>query len=333
MTIRTIMLLLLGFIILISGCARAEQLPGLADQLPGLDGDPDNPEPTRNISAEENYSPVISAVYGSRDTFLFRASWEWDAQGNDLGAITLTEASNRGLLPFWILDPKTKNPVRILTSGEPTGSDVVLLSDIGGLGCKLIHGNRIDNPDAEPTIFDFNSFVGNVFDKLPAEDVAEMEERRRENIPTDWAVMMAGLDENIKRIFLISSSTHQAMPESMEQLLDGNFFINQDFLDFAKSLIDAGVSSHYECGIVPDENILYFDHELQPGLWYPVTYKYEAGFDIFEAQRGRIEKPWPQGLPEFENRIVLLSDEMLADPEQHFSSDITRPLSDFYTEN
>jgi hypothetical protein len=275
-----------------------------------------------------SWSP--SLVYSSRNAFLTRAAYQWKQLGNDLEGMTLYDASSHGLLPFWLVDPNTANPVRILNEGSPSGSDVVLKPELGGLGCTMIHRDQVGKANVDPIVVDNISWFEEGLSGVPIEDQIALELRRAEFPPTNWGIMMDGFIYNVQEIFLPYLIKYENLPSSLEELLDNTYFLNQGFIDYAQSLISSGQSAYFEFGIMPEEHALYFDFEPMEGMWVPFMVQYQFTESGDMVPRSADQQLYPNGVPEEAYRIIFLSDQMLSDPEQKIDSELIRPLSDFY---
>jgi hypothetical protein len=283
------------------------------------------------ITANADYSDLqLNHVYNSRSNLLFLAAFQWSKLGLGLDSVNIIEVSDKGLFPFWIIDPKTNNPVRILNSGNPTGSDVALIPEMKALSCKLNSMNFSQNGNSY--VVDNYAKIMAGYDSLPIEQLIELNHRTVDFPPTEWGNMMDGVHRQIQGMVPLYVAANQSMPLSLENLLGECYFINQDFLENASSLIASGEFSFFECGVIPEQNVLYFDFERLEPMGFPNSIQYiigDDGFDLFDRQR-IIETIPSDGLNLVGDKVILISDEMLANPDENFDESVIRPLSDFY---
>lgn len=326
MIARLIKSISIGLFVLSFGCNT------LGDS-PSAKISPEDSKSSDLITREENYIQQDEyRTYTSRNTILFRAAFQWMKSGKDQKDISLSKAISSGLIPVWIIDPGSGDPVHILGSGEPSGSDVILLEELGGLSCKMVPGPNIGFSEAESETINNFEAIQNGLNSMPQENLSAFERRKVEFPPTEWGVMMDGLLWHIRDLAPRYVAAQQKLPSTFKDILGSNYFLVDEFLEYASSLINSGKSSYFECGVIPAENILYFDFDRQEPMGYPVSIEFtitDDGFDLYNRNNLK-EELWPDGFIHDGYKIVLLSDEMLADPDEYFDESVIRPLSDFY---
>ena len=293
---------------------------------------PSAPSGTRVAAEEEPYgglAPFDYRALRARPDLLRNAVSGWLLKNDGLEEdVALSDVSEAGFFPFWMRDPLTGEPVRILREGDPTGTEISYWPDQDrGWNFTLIWPGEVASASATADFLEAAN--------LSASLLGMTREKRMEGgddagafSQADWDVMMWGLGQALQVILDTYVPEHGSLPNSFHDLLSGRYFINEDFLTRAAELIKAGQSARYECGVIPAENMLYFDFVRTNGYGAPHSWQYQLGPDGYELDTLDLRRLG--AVPQDAERIVLLTDEMLADPDSWLPSEDRVTLSEFY---
>jgi len=244
----------------------------------------------------------------------------------------LTKVSGAGFLPYWPRDPLSVRLIEILRDGEPTGSQVAYVPVEGvGWDFRLVSPLSVASPDAESYWVESGRGVSNHYQDLVYRASTDPEFGEVTSFD-DWDVLIWSFIELTKLLMDPFVEAHNRVPSSLSELLDGHYVVNEDFLDGARELVQAGHFAPFEFGAIPELDMVYFDYEKREAANRPIAVKYvigAAGYDVTDPLRAipyRLEM-----VSEDASRVVLLSiDMILADPDTWLPPEDRAPLSAFY---
>ncbi len=220
--------------------------------------------------------------------------------------------------------------MRILREAEPEHAQIAYwpVADTGW-DYSYINAGKINSPGAVPVMSQNAASLAPVWRRIVSEIQADSEIGRGHS-PEDWDCLCWTFTQACNVIIDFCLADRGSMPESMHELLNGQFFINEDFLCRAAELVSQGESCRFELGVVLDQNILYQEFTTANGMSITIARRYHIGpqgYDIFDPARWE----WlVLGLPEDAERVVLVSDEMLADYSTWLPDEDIVPLGEFY---
>ncbi len=271
------------------------------------------------------------APLSMRSIFLKVALIAWAVNQNGIfKEPNLDEVSKAGFLPIWCFDPFDNEPIRILREIEPVSSQVTYWPVEGkGWDFSLITRTRVNNENAEVSYLESAESQKVVWGLGTSAPTGSDNKTRLSS--DEWDLLVWSMSTACESIIDFYIADHESMPGSLQDLLNGQFFINEDFIENSSELISQGAYEHFEIGVIHDSNLLYTEFVRRDNHDEMILIrKYNIGpdgYDSFDSNRWE----WVfTGLPTGAEKSILLSSEMLKNPDEWINGVDHRQLIDFY---
>lgn len=271
------------------------------------------------------------APLSMRSTFLKVALIAWAVNQNGIFIEPdLDEVSKAGFLPIWCFDPFDNEPIRILREIDPVSSQVTYWPVEGkGWDLSLITPAKVNNENADVSYLESAESQKAVWGLCTSAPAGT--DNKTKMSSDEWDLLVWSMTTACESIIDFYIADHESMPGSLQDLLNGQFFINEDYLKNSSELISQGAYEHFEIGVVHDSNLMYTEFVRRDNHDEMILVrKYNIGpdgYDPFDPNRWE----WVfTGLPEGAEKSILLSSEMLKNPDEWINGVDHRQLIDFY---
>ncbi len=290
-------------------------------------------EPTRAEINTEHYYPETGdtedrlkgsggLALNARIILLNIASTSWLLNNFGMAERELAKVSAKGLLPFWVRDPLTEDPVRILLE-QLTSDNEIAYWLVPGAGWDFSVGadpKRIENSSSQ-----FNTYIH------WASNPELSAEASNEPLLTDWGIMTWTFREFCNWIMETYLNDHNSMPSNLSEFLGPHYFLNEDFLIRTGNFIDGNSDISFEFGVLLNMNVIYFEYSRSDGSIKSEVFKYEIGVDGYnQSDPERMHIIPGSNLPETAIRVPFLTKDMIINYESRLPEGSFEPLSAFY---
>jgi hypothetical protein len=265
-----------------------------------------------------------------RTGFMVVAMQTWLMNQNQIqGLITMKDISSKGFFPLWIIDPVNKNPIQIIQGTAPHLTQVSYYPiEDKGWDLSMISPRMVTDPNAAPI---YNDSFKSLFSDWAEVKKNVSPEAASHISSNDWDDMIWAFKQECEYIMDSYVKDHGKVPTSFHEMLDGRYFINEDFINRAAYLISQGASKDFEMGIIIDNkgrNFFYTNFMLDNGIKTEMAWYYRIGpngYDLTDPARKT-----PVKTPNFGNRTVYVSNSTIGDADAWLKASDHKALSEFF---